>query len=109
MHLTGTGLKLVTALVACFFLAVGAGCKKSSSDAFIPPNTGLRPESKLKHNLCNWPEDEFSPTNKVSVTAALAVGEYAIDFTLKDTSGTDHKLSTLLQTRPVFMIFGSYT
>lgn len=98
--------KLTVLLV--LVIAVGLGCGKKSSSA--PPVVGgLRAESELTDNLCNWPQEEFSPTNKVSSQLALAVGEYAIDFTLKDTSGTSYNLGELLATRPVLLILGSCT
>jgi hypothetical protein len=100
----------VLILLICLAVTLGPACsKKSSSDPVIPSSGSPRPESELSENLCNWPADDFSPSNHVSAHLGLAIGQYAIDFTLKDTSGTDHKLSTLLATKPVFLIFGSYT
>jgi PKD repeat protein len=70
---------------------------------------GLQPESSLNDNLCNWPAQEFSPTNKVNAGLAFSTGQYAIDFTLMDPSGVAYNLGALLQTKPVVMIFGSCT
>ena len=39
----------------------------------------------------------------------LAVGETAVNFTLKDISGREFRLSQLLAEKPVLMIFGSFT
>lgn len=39
----------------------------------------------------------------------LAVGETAIDFTLKDVDGNTVNLASLLGEKPVVMIFGSFT
>jgi cytochrome oxidase Cu insertion factor (SCO1/SenC/PrrC family) len=39
----------------------------------------------------------------------LAVGETAIDFTLKDVYGNIVRLASLLGEKPVVMIFGSFT
>ena len=39
----------------------------------------------------------------------LAVGEPAVEFTLKDVNGTPHTLSALLAEKPVVIVFGSYT
>ncbi len=39
----------------------------------------------------------------------LAVGETAIDFTLKDVDGNTVSLASLLGEKPVVMIFGSFT
>lgn len=41
--------------------------------------------------------------------AGLAVGELAIDFTLKDIDGQPVSLSGLLSEKPVMMVFGSFT
>ena len=40
---------------------------------------------------------------------AVSAGQSAIDFTLRDPSGTAHSLSELLETKPVFMVFGAFT
>ena len=39
----------------------------------------------------------------------LAIGETAIDFSLKDTTGNEFRLSHLLAEKPVMMAFGSFT
>ena len=39
----------------------------------------------------------------------LAVGETAVNFTLKDINGSEFRLSRLLAEKPVLMIFGSFT
>jgi hypothetical protein len=41
--------------------------------------------------------------------AGLAVGETAVDFTLKDVDGNTVSLAGLLGEKPVVMIFGSFT
>jgi hypothetical protein len=71
--------------------------------------TNLKPESDLTHNLFNWPAEPFTPTNKAKVEIFLHEGDYAIDFTLLDTSGQPYNLGGLLETRPVFLMTGSYT
>jgi hypothetical protein len=68
----------------------------------------LLPESLLTTGCCNWPNEEFSETNH-AVMHVKDVGRPAIDFTLLDLSGTPHRLSKLLETRPVFLVFGSFT
>lgn len=39
----------------------------------------------------------------------LQVGEMAVNFTLKDIDGNEHRLSRFLAEKPVVMIFGSFT
>jgi len=39
----------------------------------------------------------------------LAVGETAVDFTLKDVQGNTVSLAGLLSEKPVVMVFGSFT
>jgi hypothetical protein len=42
-------------------------------------------------------------------SSGLGVGEVAVNFTLKDTYGSEYSLSTLLAEKPVVMVFGSFT
>jgi hypothetical protein len=65
--------------------------------------------SRLQHNCFNWPEDEFSQSNHAGNTTSLREGELAVEFTLKDLTGTERTLSSLLGEKPVLMVFGSYT
>ena len=70
----------------------------------------MRPESELTSNCYNWPSQPFTPQNHVAaVRAALDEGEDAIEFTLKDPDGVEYKLSELLETKPVYLVFGAYT
>jgi cytochrome oxidase Cu insertion factor (SCO1/SenC/PrrC family) len=41
--------------------------------------------------------------------SGVGVGEMAVDFTLKDTYGSEYSLSALLVEKPVVMVFGSFT
>lgn len=41
--------------------------------------------------------------------AGLAIGEMAVDFTLKDMDGKEYTLSQLLGEKPVVIVFGSFT
>ena len=101
-------------------LAVGLACSDSTTNSddsengepFQPPlrSSGLRPESDLVSNCYDWPAQPFTPDNHVlSVRAALAEGENALEFTLRDPDGVEYKLSELLETRPVYLVFGAYT
>ncbi len=101
--------------------AAGLACSDSSTMAednndngvpFQPPPvaSGLRPESDLVSNCYNWPAQPFTTEDHVEVVrAALAEGEDAIEFTLKDPDGVEYQLSELLETKPVYLVFGAYT
>jgi cytochrome oxidase Cu insertion factor (SCO1/SenC/PrrC family) len=93
------------------------GCADSSptdtEDTAGPPETPtveLRREPELTSNCHNWPAQEFSATNYVERTRTSVIeGDHAIDFTLKDTDGVEYRLSQLLRTRPVLIVFGAFT
>ena len=69
----------------------------------------IQSEDGLNSNCFNWPDQEFSSTNHASLTVALKKGDPAIDFTLEDTDGHSYTLSSLLATKPVLLVFGSFT
>ena len=69
----------------------------------------MEPEDGLNSNCLNWPEEAFTPINSPTLTVALKAGEPAVDFTLKDPTGEDHTLSSLLTTKPVLLVFGAFT
>ena len=70
---------------------------------------GLLPASALSSGCFNWPAQEFSPTHRTSLTTSISKGQPAVDFTLMDVDSTSYTLSVLLETKPVLMVFGSYT
>jgi hypothetical protein len=73
-------------------------------------NRGPTLATTVTSSCYGWPEKEFSSTNKTgSLKTALAEGALAVDFTLKDLSGRSHTLSSLLATKPVLLVFGSFT
>ncbi len=53
---------------------------------------------------CQSAESEYNFKN-----VGLPIGQTAINFTLKDTQGTEYRLSRLLAEKPVVMVFGSFT
>ncbi|MFH1763054.1 MAG: hypothetical protein ABIF09_02575 [Gemmatimonadota bacterium] len=70
----------------------------------------LRPESTLVSKCFGWPQQEFSATNNTGgVGLPVSVGEHAIEFSLRDPSGTRYTFSKLLETRPVLLVFGGFT
>jgi cytochrome oxidase Cu insertion factor (SCO1/SenC/PrrC family) len=74
------------------------------------PTPALRRELELTSNCFNWPAQEFSVVNHVDDNeTSVTEGDQAIDFTLKDTEGVEYRLSQLLRTKPVLIVFGSFT
>ena len=57
----------------------------------------------------DWPYEEFSLTNRAVLNVAFISGDTAPNFTLKDTDGQPYSLSSLLETKPVLMVFGAFT
>ena len=101
-------LAALAALIAVEIAAYSYGCSGRSNTS--SPTGGLRPESELIENICNFPAQNFSPSNKLgSPRISLTEGDYAVDFTLKDTSGNTHKLSDYLAYKPVLLVFASIT
>jgi len=79
------------------------------SEGVVDCVTGSGLPTDLEFHCYNWPDEPFSPTNVVPLTTGLSEGAPAVDFDLKDVYGTPYTLSDLLKTKPVFMVFGSYT
>ncbi len=99
-------------LLVCGLNAVSLGCSasKNLTDNEPGPTNTLLPDSALVSGCYNWPDQPFTPeSNTGDLRIPVAAGEPAIDFTLKDLTGASHTLSTLLETKPVLMVFGSYT
>jgi len=83
---------------------------ESTTTTITNTTTSIEVDERLESNCYNWPEEEFSPTNNSGdVTVSLNEGDAAVDFTLKDTSGQNYSLSSLLATKPVLMVFGAFT
>jgi hypothetical protein len=100
-------LILMAGMLACSESPVSGGADNPDPP---DPTPQLRRELELTPNCYNWPADEFSFGNHVENTrVSVAEAEQAIDFTLKDTDGVTYKLSELLETRPVLMVFGAFT
>ena len=127
-------MKRITAfiVIVCFLLIL-VGCvetvstptqKPESAGAEAPVDTSLAettvPESKSNPNITiESVEPVLLDTLKrnCQITqgsgnfneTGLAVGETAVNFTLKDTNGTEFRLSRFLAEKPVMMVFGSFT
>jgi len=92
-------------------------------DSEPEPKTVINTASETNKKVVTEPEDERGPVlSDALVTGCRYVegsenfkrigldeGETAVDFTLKDTEGKEITLSSLLQEKPVMMVFGSFT
>lgn len=97
-------IRLPGLLLACHFIAANVSCNEPGTT-----NT-LLPDSALVSGCYNWPNQPSSQNNNTGgLRISVKAGEPAIDFTLKDINGKSHTLSALLETKPVLMVFGSYT
>lgn len=102
-------------LVAGLLVSSVPGCDKktiNSDDTEDLQGTTLTllPELSLIQGCVNWPMENFSQSNKAGqLSTGVKTGDTAIEFTLKDINGTSYSLSSLLETKPVLMVFGSYT
>ncbi|MGD2216805.1 MAG: hypothetical protein PVJ64_08610 [Gemmatimonadales bacterium] len=98
--------------VAVQLLACSVSSPTDNDGTSNPPQTPtpeLRRELELTSNCYNWPVQEFSAVNHAEETTSVSEGQQAIDFTLKDTEGVEYRLSELLRSRPVLIVFGSFT
>jgi hypothetical protein len=89
-----------------------AGCGDTGTPIQPPDSLTLTllPESALVSSCFGWPGQDFTLSNHaIGDGPSVTVGGHAIEFTLLDHSGTEHKLSELLRTRPVLMVFGGFT
>lgn len=73
------------------------------------PEAALLAESLLVAGCLDWPETEFTLERHAVLETYGPVGERAVDFTLKDVAGVTHTLASLLETRPVLLVLGSFT
>ena len=99
--------------VGLLMLALGlAGCGDTGVPTQPPDSLTLTllPESALVSGCFGWPGQDFTPSNHASGDGpSVTVGGQAIEFTLLDHRGTEHKLSELLATRPVLIVLGGFT
>jgi hypothetical protein len=92
-------VRLVGLLGLALLCTWGTAC--TDPDSTVP--------SDIEPGCFGWPEEAFSKTNSAMLTTALEPGETAIDFTLRDPEGTRYRLTSLLETKPVLMVFGAFT
>ena len=97
-------------MLAFSFGWIIVGCDKNVENDPPPDNeTDINLSMELESNCFGWPDQDFSPTNYANLTVALDEGMPAVEFALKDTSGEIYTLSSLLETKPVMLVFGSFT
>jgi len=77
----------------------------------------LHAESELTHSCFSFPTKNFNRANCVKseyghsphTAGGLSEGDSAFDFTLSDLSGKSYTLSTLLEEKPVVLVWGMWT
>lgn len=69
----------------------------------------LLSDSALVTDPVGYPANDYTRAHHVPIQTRLAEGGPAVDFTLLDPQGQPHRLLDLLKTKPVLMVFGSFT
>jgi cytochrome oxidase Cu insertion factor (SCO1/SenC/PrrC family) len=99
---------LIGMLQVLLLLLVACGpAATSSSQNSQPASTNVKSKEPVLSDTLS--RGCGSPGVFASDKTGLAVGAKAINFTLKDTNGTEVRLSHLLAEKPVIMIFGSFS
>jgi hypothetical protein len=100
---------VVAVSIPCTLVGCGDSTP-SKPDSELVDESELRAETDLSAGCFSWPDQVFTPSNNAGTAQfGATAGEAAIDFTLKQPDGTKHSLSELLETKPVLMVFGSFT
>jgi hypothetical protein len=69
----------------------------------------LLPSSELQSYCLPWLDESPSPSSSIRLENGIMEGDSAVDFSLNDVHGETHRLSDLLETKPVLLILGGYT
>jgi len=69
----------------------------------------LLPSSELQAYCLPWLDENPPPSSSIRLENGIMEGDPAVDFSLKDVQGETHRLSDLLEIKPVLIIFGGYT
>jgi hypothetical protein len=91
---------------ALALLVTSFGCFFSSGE--VPPApapAGLRPTSELVADC----HDTVTKKDHATLALKLQTGDRAVDFELQDTDGAPVRLSSLLASKPVLLVQGSWT
>jgi len=85
------------------------GCEPPAGrPAGMPPPPGMAPGHRMSPPDIAPPLEESSNSG-ASIVVGLDKGEKAVNFKLKDVNGNEFVLSSLLDEKPVVMVFGSFT
>jgi hypothetical protein len=92
-------------LAGLLVLLTSFGCFFSGEAPAPTAPSGLRPESELVADC----HSQVSKKDHAELSLKLQAGDRAIDFALQDTDGADVRLSSLLASKPVLLVQGSWT
>jgi len=101
-------LALVLAIL-CISAIPLISCSQGSESTQISSIETEVAEVVLSDALSRDCQESQSPVGGNFDAVGLRIGEKAIDFTLKDVTGDEYRLSQLLADKPVMMVFGSCT
>ena len=97
-------------------IEVSPMAKEEEQSDPVPPepaktNTPSRllPSSELQSYCLPWLDESLSLSNSIRLENGIMEGDSAVDFYLKDVHGETHRLSDLLEIKPVLLILGGYT
>jgi hypothetical protein len=107
--MTPLRFSLYIVIIACLAVSCSDSDESRTPAGPEPTTSVLLPESNLISGCYNWPDEDFSPENPAVMKVLGAFGDPAVDFSLRDIDGTINRLSSLLETRPVFLVLGSFT
>lgn len=94
-------------LLALPIVACGSEITPATSSPSTPNN--VEPEGPVLSTALKRGCSPVEGGNVDVDNTGLAIGETAVNFTLKDIKGNEYTLSQLLDEKPVVMVFGSFT
>ena len=119
LKVTKAKSRLVVTILGLLTLLIVA-CSPTSTSTLTPPTeepkeSGLltvlsneQPQGLVLSNTLTRGCQRTVPSGDFD-SVGLAIGETAVDFTLKDVDGNIVSLAGLLSEKPVVMVFGSFT
>lgn len=100
---------LLALTILCISTIPLVSCSQGSETTHISSIEDEPAEVALPDALSRDCQESQSPVGGNFDAVGLRIGEKAIDFTLKDITGSEYKLSQLLVEKPVMMVLGSCT
>ena len=97
------------AVASCLAVAACGGGSATGVSPAAPASPAGSKAAALASGCFGCPGTEFSPSNSASVRTFLGPGDAAVEFTLRDIEGQAVSLSSLLASRPVLLVHGSFT